>query len=121
MRIAIVGSREYSPLSDVIDYVRSLPDDTVIITGGAKGVDQAAEAEARARGLEVVVHLADWAKYGKPAGMIRNRTVVDDCDRLTAFWDQVSPGTKGVIAMAAKASKLDKVSRCGNPRQGSLF
>jgi len=121
MRVAIVGSRDYSPLSDVVDYVRSLPDDTVIITGGARGVDQIAESEALARGLEVVVHLPDWAKYGKSAGMIRNRVVVDDCEKLKAFWDQVSPGTKGVIAMAAKAGKLEKVSRCGNPRQGSLF
>lgn len=121
MRVAIVGSREYEPLSDVIDYVRSLPIDTVIITGGAKGVDKTAEIEARARGMEVVIHEAEWNKHGKAAGMIRNRLVVDDCDKLAAFWDQVSPGTKGVMSMASKAGKLDKVSRCGNPRQGSLF
>ena len=101
--------------------MRSLPLDTVIITGGAKGVDRAAEVEARARGMEVVIHEAEWNVYGRSAGMVRNRTVVDDCDKLAAFWDQESPGTKGVMSMASKAGKLDKVSRCGNPRQGSLF
>lgn len=121
MRVAIVGSREYAPLSDVIEYVRSLPEGTVIVTGGARGVDQAAETEARARGLEVVVHEAEWNKYGRSAGMIRNRVVVEDCDKLTAFWDQVSPGTKGVMSMASKAGKLDKVFRCGNPKQLSLL
>jgi len=121
MRIAIVGSRDYAPLSDVVEYVQSLPDGTIIITGGARGVDRIAEAEARARGLEVVIHEAEWNLYGRSAGMIRNRVVVDDCDKLTAFWDQASPGTKGVISMASKADKLDKVFRCGNPRQGSLF
>ncbi|MHC4835413.1 MAG: SLOG family protein [Planctomycetota bacterium] len=121
MRVAIVGSRGYEPLSDVIEYVRSLPLDTVIITGGAQGVDKTAEIEARARGMEVVIHEAQWNLHGRSAGMIRNRLVVDDCDKLAAFWDQESPGTKGVMSMASKAGKLDKVSRCGNPRQGSLF
>lgn len=121
MRVAIVGSRGYSNLNAVIEYVAQLPTDTVVITGGARGVDLTAEVAARKRGLAVVVHLADWATYGKAAGQIRNQTVVDDCDKLVAFWDGTSPGTKGAISAASKASKLDKVFRDKNPTQGSLF
>jgi hypothetical protein len=121
MRVAIVGSRGYLDLDSVKSYVASLPPDAVVITGGAKGVDTVAETAARERGLQVVVHLADWALYGKSAGQIRNQVVVDDCDRLVAFWDGTSPGTKGAISLASKANKLEKVFRDRNPSQGSLF
>jgi len=69
----------------------------------------------------MVVHLADWEAFGKAAGQIRNQKVVDDCEKLVAFWDGVSPGTKGAISMASKAGKLEKVFREKNPNQGSLF
>lgn len=121
MRVAIVGSRGYLDLDSVVSFVDSLPVDTVVITGGARGVDSVAEAAARKRGLEVVVHLADWAQYGKAAGQIRNQKVADDCDRMVAFWDGTSPGTKGAISIASKAGKLEKVFRDRNPSQGSLF
>ena len=121
MRVAIVGSRGYSDLNAVIEYVNSLPDGTVVVSGGAKGVDLTAENAARARGLQVAIHYADWDRLGKAAGQIRNKVVVDDCDKLVAFWDGVSPGTKGVISLASKAGKLDKVFREKNPNQGSLF
>ena len=121
MRVAIVGSRGYLDLDSVVSYVADLPVDTVVITGGAKGVDEAAEKAARERGLDVVVHYANWTLYGKAAGQIRNQVVVDDCDRLVAFWDGISPGTRGAISAASKAGKLEKVYRDRNPSQGSLF
>lgn len=121
MRVAIVGSRGYSDLDAVIDYVAELPIDAVVITGGARGVDLTAEAAAKKRGLQVIVHLADWSTFGKAAGQIRNQTVVDDCEKLVAFWDGTSPGTKGAISIASKAGKLEKVFRDKNPNQGSLF
>jgi len=121
VRVAIVGSRDYPNLEEVREYVMSLPDDTVVVTGGARGVDKTAEVAARERGLKVVVHEAEWNKYGKAAGPMRNRVVVEDCDKLVAFWDEVTPGTKNVISQASKAGKLEKVFRCSNTKQGSLF
>jgi len=121
VKIAIVGSREYLDLDQVRDYVRLLPDDTVVVTGGARGVDEAAELAARSRGLKVIIHEPEWAKYGKAAGPMRNKQVVDDCDRLVAFWDGASTGAKDAISKAAKQGKLEKVFRCDNPKQGRLF
>ena len=121
MKVAIVGSRGYSNLDEVVRYVAQLPRDTIVITGGAEGVDLTAERAARELSIDVDVYLADWDRYGKAAGPIRNQKIVDECDRLVAFYDGTSPGTKNVISLASKAGKLDKVFRDQNSKQGSLF
>lgn len=121
MRVAVVGSRDFAALDMVVEYVNSLPNDTVVISGGAVGVDRVAEQTAKKRGLKVVTHPANWNLHGKAAGQIRNRIIVDDCDTMVAFWDGISTGTKGSISLASKAGKLEKVFRDKNPNQGSLF
>ena len=121
MRVAIVGSRNYPNLEEVREFVRSLSLDDVVVTGGANGVDKVAEDEARKRGLEVVIHRAKWAEYGKKAGPIRNSVIVEDCDKLAAFWDKKSPGTKDVIGKARRAAKLLKLACPGDPVQLDLF
>lgn len=105
MKIAIVGSREYPNLEEVRKYIRTLPRDTIIVSGGAKGVDRTAAEEARKRGLGVVEYLADWDTFGKSAGLIRNQTIVDSCDELVAFWDGKSRGTVDSIRKAQNQKK----------------
>lgn len=121
MRIGIVGSRDYPDLDEVREYVRSLSMDTVVVTGGAPGVDTVAEEEARLLGLKVVVHRAQWDKYGRRAGMLRNKVLVDDCDKVVAFWNEVSTGTKNTISVASKAGKLLRVFRVNKSKQTELF
>ncbi len=110
MKIAVVGSRDYFPLSDVDDYINSLPLDTTIVSGNAKGVDQRAEQAARKRGMEVISLPADWANLGPGAGIIRNRKIVDLADVVVAFWDLKSRGTADTIQVADKHGKLRKVN-----------
>jgi len=49
--IAVVGSREFPLLSEVREFVDRLPKQTLIISGGAVGVDGTAERQARRRGM----------------------------------------------------------------------
>lgn len=106
-RIAIVGSRTYPRMDLVIDYVaRDLPENAVVISGGARGVDTVAVAEARACGMETVVHKADWDTHGKKAGFLRNQTIVDDAHAVVVFWDFQSRGTLDTIRKAIRAGKL---------------
>jgi hypothetical protein len=105
MIVAIVGSREYADLDRVRRYVRTLPIGTMVVSGGAKGVDSVAAQTARQCGLAVIEHLPDWKRYGKSAGMIRNATIVQDADLVVAFWDQKSPGTKRSIEIARQLGK----------------
>jgi hypothetical protein len=110
MRYAIVGSRDYIDLDFVKQYVSRIPvrDEktglvNIIVSGGAMGVDSVAENTARLAGLGILIFKPDWIKHGRAAGPIRNQKIVDNCDRLAAFWDGKSKGTKNSIELAEKA------------------
>lgn len=105
MKVAIVGSREFKDIFKVADYVESLPQDTIVISGGARGVDTWAIQAATQRGLKTKVFEADWNTFGKSAGMRRNSDIVANCDKLVAFWDGISKGTKDSIDKAKSAGK----------------
>ena len=106
IRLAIVGSRTYQPIRDVWIYVDGLSSLATIISGGAPGVDQMAAKAARDCGLTLIEHLAEWDKFGRGAGMIRNKKIVADCDRLVAFWDGKSKGTLNSIQLAINTGKF---------------
>ena len=65
MNVAIVGSRDYPHPEHVWSYVATLPADTVVVSGGARGVDSWAAAAATHHGLQVRVYPADWRRYGE--------------------------------------------------------
>jgi len=108
-RIAIVGSRDFKELHRVRRYIWDLSKLATIVSGGARGVDQAAEDAAKQTGHQFVVYRADWDKHGKSAGMIRNAEIVANCDKLVAFWDGKSRGTKNSIERALQASHVREV------------
>lgn len=58
-RVAIVGARDASPetLAKVRALVASLPDGTIVISGGARGVDKVAIEAAHERGLATLEHV----------------------------------------------------------------
>ncbi len=111
MKIAIVGSRDFRNFDMVNTYVNSLPDDTVIVSGGARGVDTCAEIAAKKRGLRTIIHPADWNKHGKKAGFLRNSDIVNDADKVVAFWDGKSRGTKHSIDLANIRGKQLEIIR----------
>jgi hypothetical protein len=104
-RVAIVGSRSYSNLEKVDALVEALPLDTIVISGGAKGVDRRAEAVAVHRGMTVLIYKPDWELYGKAAGPIRNGRIVDDANHVVAFYNGTSIGTADMIRKAKMAGK----------------
>jgi hypothetical protein len=100
MRIGIVGSRSFNDLGKVRRYVALLPDDAVVVTGDAPGVDAAAIEAAGDRGLAITVHRADWRRYGAMAGPIRNARIVRDVNRLVAFMSGFTRGTANALKLA---------------------
>ena len=99
-KIAVIGSRNYPHLDAVERYVSSLTKDTMLVSGGAAGVDITALNTARKVGLHYKTILPEWDKYGKVAGFRRNLLIIAEADLVMAFWDGKSKGTKHSIDVA---------------------
>lgn len=82
-----------------------------VITGGAKGIDQAIEKFCKEKGIPCTVIEPNYA-LGRGAPLIRNKLIVDTVDTIYAIWDGKSPGTKHVIQYAIKKGKIIHVYIC---------
>jgi len=86
MRIAVIGSRTFDDYEKLCQVMDELPSKvTLVVSGGAKGADSLGEKWAKENGVELKVFKPDWTKYGKGAGVVRNRQIVDECDFCLAF------------------------------------
>ena len=102
MRIAIIGSRTLK-IDDVDKYI---PDGvTEIVSGGAKGIDFCAREYAIKRGIKLVEFLPEYEKFKKGAPLKRNVQIIDYADKIIAFWDGKSRGTKYVIDNCREQNK----------------
>lgn len=96
-RLLITGSRthQWTPydshalLIAVQEIVEKTQKNPVIVHGGATGADtEAALHGQHLFNLQAEVHRADWKKYGRAAGPIRNKQMVElGADLCLAFPD----------------------------------
>ena len=100
MRVAIIGSRGITEIPNMDELIP--PEATVIVSGGARGVDTLARQYARRKGLEMLEFLPEYEKYGRGAPLKRNITIIENADLVIAFWDGKSRGTRFVIESAGK-------------------
>lgn len=104
MKLAVVGSRNFNEYDLLESHLNSLLP-SQIIPGGAKGADSLAEQYAEKYSISIHVFKPDWKKYGRGAGIVRNKEIVDAADHVLAFWDGKSKGTKSSIDHARKNNK----------------
>jgi len=108
LRIAIVGSRIF-PCTDfdlIASFIDGLPDGSVIVSGGARGVDRIAQKRAEERGFETIIILPNYDQFGGQAPLIRNKEIVNRSDIVVAFWDGRSRGTLHIMKRAEQVGKL---------------
>lgn len=103
MKVLVCGGREFHNLKYgyyVLDFVHTkLHPITTVIQGGAFGADALADHWAFDRKLNRIEYPADWDKYGKAAGMIRNAEMLkENPDLVIAF-----PGGRGTAGMVKLA------------------
>ena len=107
IRILICGDRFWQDKATIHKVVDSLPPDTVVIHGAARGADCIAGDCAMERGLKVIMFPAKWLQYGKAAGVIRNQQMLDEGhpNRVVFFHPNLSQsrGTKDMVERARKA------------------
>lgn len=100
MRVLVCGGRAFTNEGLLGSTLEKIPDIKTIIHGGARGADSLAGLCARLNNIEEEVYYADWDTYGKAAGYIRNKTMLEDGkpDIVVAF-----PGGKGTAMMVKLA------------------
>ena len=103
MRVLVCGGRDYTDshkLHEVLDSLDKI--ELVIIEGGARGADTMASCWAAFNSVECLTFHANWNKYGRGAGHIRNQQMLDEGkpDLVIAF-----PGGKGTANMISRAKK----------------
>jgi len=102
IKVAIIGSRNIAN----IELSGYLPKNiSMIVSGGARGIDTLAEKYADKNGIPKLIFLPDYKRYGKIAPLLRNKQIVDNADIIIAFWKGHSRGTKYTIDYAKECCK----------------
>ena len=112
MKLAIVGTRtftDYVFFENKIEETYDIDTISEIISGGAIGVDTLAEIFAKKFSIKFTVYKPDWNTYGKGAGFVRNKLIINHATDIIAFWDEKSKGTKLSIDIAIKENKPLKI------------
>ena len=114
-RVIIAGGRDfqdYPLLCQTMDrLLTNIHDEIVIVCGKARGADSLGEQYAKDRGYTIHSFPADWKKYGRSAGFVRNKEMVKNADALVAFWDGQSHGTKHMIELAYQQEIKVRIKR----------
>lgn len=101
MKILVCGGRDYFDIPRLEKELNKyLAPDLVIIQGDARGADGLAKTWCKKLGVKCLSFPADWDKYGKRAGYIRNVQMLNEGkpDLVIAF-----PGGKGTEMMTKLA------------------
>ena len=88
MIVIVTGSRDWTDRETIRAALCQFPpDDTTVFHGDARGADTIAAEEAASMGFAVRAFPADWKKYGRRAGPIRNGDMADAAHYGEAFED----------------------------------
>ena len=107
MKLLVCGGRDFEDIQFVFRHLESIykqvGEITTIVHGGAKGADKAAGIWADIFNIPTEVYEAEWNKYGKAAGGIRNKEMLEKSkpDGLIAF-----PGGRGTDHMWKHANQM---------------
>lgn len=107
-KVIVAGGRDF----DNYEFLKEKLDETFeslgdldahpieIISGMADGADILGIKYAKEHKLTMVLYPANWDKYPRMAGILRNMNMLVTATHLVAFWDGKSHGTKHMIEIA---------------------
>ena len=136
LRYLVTGSRDFSDWATARRFCAALPPGSTVIHGDARGLDSMVEylltknrpprarrirvhgpdgttgtraGGRRAGDIDIEAYPADWDRYGRAAGPIRNRLMLTDGspDRCVYFGEYgATPGTTNMVDTANEAEVL---------------
>lgn len=117
-KVIIAGSREfdnYDMLKEKCDKILSRKvnegEEIVIVSGTARGADTLGEKYAEERGYKIERYPANWDKYGKRAGYLRNKKMAEVSNACIVFLSPKAEnkGSKMMISIATEEKLLIRV------------
>ncbi|MBR5493353.1 MAG: DUF2493 domain-containing protein [Alistipes sp.] len=111
-RVIVAGSRgffDYDLMSRELDKLFNeskefAGNDVKIISGMADGADSLAIRYADERKLTKILFPANWKRFSRVAGFLRNEDMLSVATHLVVFWDGKSSGTHHMIEIAKAKS-----------------
>lgn len=125
-KVIIAGGRDFDNLVLLVNRCKGILKgkldagfDIEIVSGAQRtwleeekrfiGADYMGELFAIGAGYALTTFPADWDKFGKSAGIIRNGQMADYGDALIAAWDGKSNGTGNMIEQMVKRNKPHRI------------
>lgn len=107
MIVLVTGGRTYCDVAAIFDclvHLNSEHEHLIVVHGDAPGADNTASKVCKEVGIDQVKIPANWTKYDRAAGPIRNTLMIDllNVDLVLAF-----PGDVGTKNMCSQASKRE--------------
>ncbi len=113
IRLAIVGTREYSNYEEfekIVDqHIGDIGRPAFIVSGGARGIDSLAERYAKEHKINTEIYHPDWKRHGKAAALIRNTDIISNATHVLALPGPSSRGTYDAIRKAIDRGKILKI------------
>jgi hypothetical protein len=124
MKIAVIGSRGFDDYY-LLEKILREENISLLITGCAKGADSLAINYAKENNISILKKEAKWndlshedaiikthtdgKKYDAKAGIRRNTEIIEEADKVIAFWDGTSKGTLDSLNKAKRLKKQIKI------------
>jgi len=103
MKTIIAGSRTITDFNELLKAIKdSKFDISEVVSGTARGVDLMGEKWAEWSDTPLKRFPAEWDRWRKQAGFMRNTEMANYADALIAVWDGESKGTKNMIDTAKR-------------------
>lgn len=120
MNLLICGDRNWTnkyliqqKVQELLSSLEKYEETIIVIEGEANGADILGRQVAEELGLKVLKYPADWNRYGKAAGQIRNTQMLIEGkpNIVFAFHNNISQskGTKDMITKANKAGIIVEI------------
>lgn len=104
--VLVCGSRSYSRFDTIFKALKRTGP-FYIVQGAAPGADTHAKHAALMLGIPFKEYKAEWERFGKAAGFMRNTRMLEDNPQITQVWAFVTRGklydSRGTLDMVGQA------------------
>jgi hypothetical protein len=112
VKVLVTGDRFWDDYETILGELEKLPSGSIVVHGACRGADTIAGEIAKALGHEVRPYPADWVRYRRGAGPVRNRQMLreenlpdEPIDLVLGFHKNIkeSKGTKDMLSISDAA------------------